>query len=327
MIDRALLLDIPDGILLSTSDPLVFEKQVIYVGDFSKRRDDGSVEYRFSVDEATIDHWVKTHDELLKLGLDVPMPVHHTTDPTARAATALSLSKRADSKGRISLFAKFKFKTLKLATDLKDTQVSLYSPPVLYHQDHTIVRPIRHIAFTDYPVIGDLDAMTIAASYDKPKEQNLMTLKELAVSLGLEPKEDADDAAIAAMIKSAFTDAKKPKEEESKLPVVAGDTPVKQKITDPLMISLARDNREMKIDSLVLSHKLTAAEGAELKKTYASEALSLSAESNQAFDMVMKTLGSRDPIIALSGEQTGAQKKKIEDGPMVKSAKKMAGKS
>lgn len=323
MLDKNLLLNIPDGVCLSTDDPLVFEKQVIYVGSFKKWNNDGTLAYEFGVDEPTIDHWVRTHEELIGEGLDVPMP-HGHDETKPRKATALSLSKKADSKGRISLFAKLKFNDVDCAKTFKNSQVSLYSPPSFKHQDKTFVRPIRHICFTDYPVIGDLDPFTVAASYDLGGKMNM---KSLAKALNLSVKDDATDEQISEQIVSAFKAATKPADtkpaDDKKKPAVAAsqDGIVKP---DPVMISLARDNRDMKIDKLVSQCKITSAAGKDLKaKWVEGDALSLSAESNSAFDSIMSTLNSLEPIVALSGEQTGAQKAKTEESSLVKNAQKM----
>lgn len=330
MIDKNLVLDIPDGISAQTSDPLVFEQQVIYVGDFTKRNPTtGQVEYSFSIDEATIDHWVATHEKLKEAGIDVPMPEGHTEESSKRKSTVLSLSKKQDSKGRTSLFATHKFKDLESAKAHKASKVSLFSPPVFYHQDKTFVRPIRHIAFTDYPVIGDLDpSTTIAASYCS-KEKPSMT-KALALSLGIELPADATDESASKLIEASYKSlqakADPAKADPAKADPVKAD-PVKNQIAnqpDPIMLSLARDNRQMKIDRLVIDRKITSANAKELKEKWAGQDLSLSAESVSAFDSVLSTLEKLSPIVALSSEMSGSQKVPIEESPLVKDAKSRA---
>lgn len=327
MLDKPLLLDIPDGISFSTDDPLVFRKQAIYVGSFAKHKPDGSIEMEFDVDEACIDHWVKTHNDLLEAGIDVPMPIHHVDDPQSRAATVLSLEKDKDSKGRVSLFARLKFKDVKLANDLKDSQVSIYSPPVYHHNKKTFIRPIRHICFTDYPVVGDLDPLTIAASYD-PKEKK-MTLKQLAKALGVELKDDADDAAAGKAITSAFNALKKSvKASEDALEAEKNKPPVEEKPVprDPLTVRLAKENRELKIDGLLNGKKITAAAAKGLKEKWCSETVSLSEDNVQAFDSVIASLETNQPMPVLAGEQSPAQKFDPDSNSLVANAKKRAGK-
>lgn len=329
MLDKTLLLDIPDGICLSTSDPLVFEKQVIYVGQFDKRNPQtNELEYSFSVDEETIDHWIKTHQALLSAGLDVPMPKGHT-ESEPRKATALSYSKRQDSKGRTSLFARLKFKDLECAKEFKDSQVSLYSPPVYYHQKQAFIRPIRHIAFTDYPVIGDLDPLTtIAASYSSGVKP--MSFKAIAQKLGVTVDEKATEEQAEAAITAAWAaKGAAPATPATVVPpttsavaasVASPATPAR----DPLLIKTAVENRQLKIDALVAARKMLPAEAKAMKDSWATETVSLSTENVSAFDMVLKTFNDREPIVALGQEKSGAQQKQVEESPLVKDAKARA---
>lgn len=328
MLDKTLLLDIPDGICLSTGDPLVFEKQVIYVGDFEKRdQQTGELEYRFSVDEETIDHWIKTHNDMLSAGLDVPMPKGHVENEP-RKATALSYTKRPDSKGRVSLFAKLKFKDLECAKEFKDSQVSLYAPPACYHNGKTFVRPIRHIAFTDYPVIGDLDPLTtIAASYSSGAKT--MSFKAIAQKLGVTVDEKATEEQAEAAITAAWA-AKgtvQPAAPATTTTTIAASQVNDAPKRDPLLIKNALENRQLKIDALVASHKMTPAEAKTMKETWAAPTVSLSDESVNTFDMLLKTFNDREPIVALSKERSGAQQKVNQESPLVKDAKKRAEKA
>lgn len=316
MLDKNYILSIHDGVSISTSDPLVFEKQVIYVGDFEKiHPTTGVKELEFSIDETTIDHWVATHQQLVAAGIEVPMPELHTDLPSARKSTVLELSKKPDSKGRISLFAKHRFKDVETAKTFKDAQVSLYSPPVFYHQKQTFVRPIRHIAFTDYPVISDLDpSTTIAASYRSEVKPSMS--KAIAQKLGLTLAADATDAQAEEAIVTAFN-AKTIA--ASQTPPAPAPAPA-----DPLVLSTTRENREMKIDKLLHERRITSAKAAELKKSWAADTLSLSTESVSAWDSLYSTLKGLDPIVALSNEQTGAQNRPGEDSALVKNAKAIA---
>lgn len=332
MLNKDLLLDIKDGDLcLSTNDPLVFEKECIYVGQFDQRKPDGTLELSFKVDEATIDHWIETHDKLLAAGLDVPMPEGHTESASARKATCLSLSKKPDGKGRIGLFAKLKFKDLQCAQTFKDSQVSIFSPKVTYHGQHAFVRPIRHICFTDYPVVADLDPLTtIAASAESPKGSDIM-LKALAKALGIDVAADATDEQVSAAIQKAFKEAgKKPDAKDTKSGDAKPDVKIAASTTgtgtgadvvDPLMITLASDNRAMKIDSFV-GKKLTPAAAAELKKNWTGANISCSTESNNAFSSLVSTFESLPDLVAFSGERSGPQKFDSSTSGLVASAKK-----
>lgn len=343
-LDQNLILyDIPDlEVALSTADPLVAEKQVIYVGTFKKWLDDKQF-LSFDVDEKLIDHWVSTHKELLAAGLDVPLPVKHTDDPEKRRGTVLDLKKKVDSKGRISLYASVRFNSEKIKNDLKSSNVSLYCPPVVRHQDKIFTRPIRHVCITDYPVVGDLEPFTIAAAYDnpsaakpKPKQGNSAMMKALAAKLGLEVPPDASDDAIAGMIFAKFEELmNKDINGDGKVGDAAGgdtpsgDTPTKDTAVaastkpDPMLLSLVRDNRSMKIDSLVAACKLTPARAKELKAKYTGETISL---SNEVFDEIVNEIQSREPIVALSGETSGSQHTPSSESSLVKNALARSGK-
>lgn len=311
MLDQNIIFcKIPDlELSSSTDDPLVLKKQVIYVGSF-KKWGNSKLEFEFEVDEDLIDHWVKTHKLLLEEGLDVPFPVHHTDDPEKRRGTVVSLSKGIDSKGRVSLYANVKFNDEASLKQLKNSQVSLYCPPVLRHQDKTFVRPIRHICATDYPVVGDLEPFTIAAAYDAPKPKvkgNSAMMKALAEKLGLTIPPDASDDAIAGMIFAKFEELMKEdidgdgevggEGEDKPDPAVAA--------SNAAMLDLIRDNRSMKIDRLVSESRITPARAKSLKEKFAGKTVSL---SNEVFDTVYEELASLEPTSLSNGQSsTGSQ--------------------
>lgn len=327
MLDYPILFtNIPDLQLASaTDDPLVLKKQVIYVGNFKKWKNAREVEFEFDVDEELIDHWVKTHPMLLQAGLDVPFPIGHVDDPEKRRGTVVSLSKDVDSKGRTSLYAHIKFNDEKTRDQLKNSQVSIYCPPIVRHQDDVFIRPIRHICSTDYPVVGDLEPFAIAAAYEpaKPKSKgNSVMMKALAEKLGLTVPPDASDDAIAGMIFAKFEELMK-KDVDGDGQVGEGDgegdgeaTPVAAS-NDPMLLSLLRDNRKMKIDRLVADRKITPARAKGLKDKFTGKAISL---SNDAFDALYEELEANDPLVALSAESSGPQRVNRESSVLVKDA-------
>lgn len=344
MLDQTIVLyDVPDlEVALSSTDPLIAEKQVIYVGNFKKWISD-SQNLSFDVDEKLIDHWVATHKELIAAGLDVPLPVKHTDDPEARRGTVIDLKKKTDAKGRISLYASIKFNSQEIRDSLKHSNVSLYCPPSVRHQDKVFVRPIRHVCITDYPVVGDLEPFTIAAAYDDPKKstknplRNSAMMKALAEKLGLSVPPDASDDAIAGMIFAKFEEImKKDVDGDGKVGNESGDTtPAKEEPVaasndaqtkpDPVVLSLVRDNRTMKLDSLVAAHKLTPARAKELKAKYAGETVSLS--NNEVFNEVVHEIESREPLVALSDETSGRQTtSNPNESAIVKNARARTGK-
>jgi hypothetical protein len=322
MLDKSLTLHIADGETNLTPDPshpLRFEKEVAYVADFKKWRSDGTLDMHFEVEESDIDNWIEQHNQQIAAGLEVAMPVEHTTDPLRKGATALQLVKKPDSKGRTALFVLGEFVNEDRKKDLSKTQVSLFSPPEYKHGDHVFRRPIRHIAFTDNPVIGDLDKLrTIAASCIQEKD---MHLRKLAESFGLTLSADQTDEQIAAAIE-AHVNAK------PKVIAASVETTLTDDKPDPVVLSLSRDNRRMKIQQLVALRKATPAEAQNLEKRWAGETLSLSTESISAFDDVYASYMERETIRELSGEvKTPAQKYDKETNSLARAADKINSRS
>lgn len=325
---------------------LTYEKEVVYSGNFVK--DLGNNEQqRFTVDEALIDHWIKTHTELTAAGVKVPMPVSHTRDVEATRAHVKSLTKKLDHKGRMGLFATLEFTKQAYADQLSKTDVSLYSPREIKHQGKTFVRPIEHICFTSYPSIGDLADFTIACSMEAPQPATPPTpptpktpptaqpkgsvmIKAIVDKLGIVAPEGATDEALAGMIYSKFeslkpkADAKKPDGKDVQLEnETVVDPIVKPAVIDPMVIELTNDNRSMKIDTLVADRKITPARGKALKTKFVAEGTL--ALSNDVFSAVYSELEALDPIVALSRETSGSQRtSEMKESSLVANARKMA---
>lgn len=328
MINDTLILDIPAQAAASLGD-LTYEKEVIYVDTFEKNDPQtGELLQRFTVSEADIDNWIKQDVAQREAGLDIHMPVGHVDDPEKTAGTVLSLSKRLDHKGRMGLFAKFKFKTADLAASLKDTKVSIFSPVAYHHNGRMFSRPIRHIAFTNDPAIPDLGPTVIAASAASsiPKGKPKMKISELALQLGIKHGEDLTDDGIGKAIVShvnglteQITKLSKPAEEKKEEVAASVDSALKDQIA-----SLTKTNRKMRIDSLLLSTKIDAAQAKELVDKFCGDNLSLSTESNAAFEAVIALCEKNRPL-QLSGERSGSQGgTKSEESPIVRQARERA---
>jgi len=294
-----------------SGDGLVFEKEVIYVGTFTK----GDVE--FHVTEKLIDHWVKEFEAMSQHGFKVKLPVEHTFDPEKNRGHAIAFSKKLDSKGRIGLFAKLEFLDAEAAKLAHSTDVSIYSPPTYQMGNgYTANRPITHVALTDYPVVPGLDPFeTLAASL---KEVMEMSMKDLAEKLSMSiPAEVTDDAGIAdlivaemARLKAAAADATKPSD--------------KTAVMEASMTKMMKELRAAKIDSLVTACKLTPAEATQWKKTYA-EADAISFSVNDGFDAAFSLAVHRAPITTL-GEKTPSQHKfDPNNNPLIADAKRRTG--
>lgn len=322
MLDKSFIFTQPDldALTCSPTSPLEFEKQVIYVGSFTTHLPDGSVHQKFEVDESDIDNWVQQFSQMSADGVEVPMPVRHTTDPTQKAAKATKLIKKPDSKGRMSLYVSGEFISLDRAKELKASQVSLHSPKAIAVNGKSYQRPITHIAFTDYPSIPDLEQLkALSLSYDKPKELDLMTIKQYAEKLGITVADDMSDEEIEKAIEAHFKKpAQPPTEPSQETKSLSND--------QQALLSMVKENRSMKIDQLAKEGRITPAVAKSFKKEFV-EALSLDRQSTDGFEATASALKEMPAVVSL-GERSGSQKTSSGggDSPLVRAAKLAAGK-
>lgn len=179
-------------------------KELIHTGDFAKYDKDGNVEYTFSVDEDLINHWRDTIELMLAdLGPDaIPMPLEHTRDPDKNRAYIHGAVVGKNSKGKTALYGIVDFIDDDAERLAKSTNVSIHVPPSVTRsvdgKTKTYIRPIAHVAFTNYPVIPGLDGFqTISASYVEDAnlelgDNDMGSLTNLAQRLGI-PTDSADD--------------------------------------------------------------------------------------------------------------------------------------
>jgi hypothetical protein len=308
----------------SAGSGLVFEKELIYVGHFTK----GDQEW--DVTEESIDHWILEFSKMSAHGFKIVLPVEHTFDPEKNRGYVTALSKKPNSRGVMALFGRTEFRDLEAAKLALSTDVSIYSPPTyLMGNGYNAIRPITHVALTTYPVVPGLSPFeTLAASF---AQGSLMVLIELAKKLGLEVPEGADDAAVSEMILKAFTDAKK-----AATPAPATDPAVAASLSellsllkkdtkpasDPneaIMLSMITDNRNLKIDSLVSTFKLSPAEATAWKKAYTPTAMALS--TTDGFEQAYSLALSRTPITQ-PGSRTATQSANLDPAtnPMIADA-------
>lgn len=193
----------------------VYRKELVYPGHFVKKNDQGEVEFELPVDDTLMDHWVATFKKMQEEGVEVPLPIEHTTDPEQRRGTVVDLKKEPNpERGENALYAYVKFRDAKAADLAKTAQVSLYSPPDFTSGKGTkFVRPIRHVALTDYPLIPGLEGFeAIAASHvlraDEftEEEDEMNPLVALAERLGIDLSgvDTNDEEAVAQAIEDAW---------------------------------------------------------------------------------------------------------------------------
>lgn len=334
-----------------TAEPLVFWKELIYVGDFVKETEDSKL--KFSVNKGLLDHWEQTFKSYLANGNEVPLPLGHTTNPELRRGSVVELKQQKNKKGLDSLYGKVVFKDAKAAELAKTTNASILVEPSVTDGKGTVYkRPIVHAALTDYPVIPGLEPFqAIVASRIEEKK---MTVVELAQKMGIDPNTPPDqmfDAIWAAFskLKGGAPPGAPPGAPSGAPPMVkASDTPptgqVAKDVTaetlamsrNPQFVGMLRDNRRMRIEKLATgeSARITPAVRKHLEDTYCKDdKLSLSLlGTDDGFDGVMATLELNEPVFR-TGSRTGIQSpdqialshsQKPENNPLIKNAEDRA---
>lgn len=343
MTPRNIILRCPRGKPFELSkgdDPLVYRKEVAYPGRFVKPNDNGGVEFELPIDETLIDHYVATFSRMKANGIDVPVPVGHTTDPEKRRGTVINMTKEPDPDHGIGLFAYVKFRDEAAAKQFKDSQVSLFQPPQMVDgKGNKYTRPITHVAITDYPVVPDLGPFQpIAASFelslDVELENTSMTFAELATELGVEVPEGAGDDEIAQAIIAAWNTEETPAGEEPPADAGGEPAPLSDPPAIPVAASLVRQvakARKTELDQLCRDKKISPAVRDQLVKKYTTEqhmTVSLSretaGEASDDFDDLVAALSLNEPMFS-TGERTGAQHHKNQGkSPVVADAEKRA---
>lgn len=316
--------------ILSDEKQRLYRKELIHVGDFVKRDKRG--EQRFSVDEVLLNHWQRTHRELVANGIQVPLPLDHSESVEHNRGEIVDMEVGVNDSGMPALFGIVKFRDAEAEKMASTANVSIYVPPEFIDgKNRKYVRPIRHVALTDYPVIPGLGKFqAIAASFegDLPVEQ----LRALAKKLGV-PDDTPDDKLLAAI------DAK-----VSELQAAAGDSdtdtgddddddddeggesgggangqgPVKKVVKEfhpPVaasFINIARRDRTSRLDTLVREGRITTAVRKELAKKYCTDSqvklvLSHKDPDPDGFEGVIAALSLNEPHKHLRAEASGAQ--------------------
>ena len=301
----------------------VYIKELIYAGEFQQ-----SGGARFMVDEPLLMHWASTHDLLTTNGIGVPLPVSHTEDPEANRGQVIGMFVEKNTRGIPALFGRIQFRDQEAAELAKTSQVSLFSPPEFVDgKGNRYVRPIKHVALTDYPVIPALQGFqSIAASFVVPlKKEATMPLKELATRLNIQCE---DDAQLAETIVASF---------EAKSTLILGKDAeievLKKKVpADPLTVTAAhkgmlRDNRSMKLGALVAGGHISPAVKADLEAAFCAEealVLALSRETpTDGFDAIVAALAKNVIVPLGAGNVIVLASDKLEqENPLLEDAKR-----
>lgn len=316
-----LLVDIPE-LELSAESTLTNAshfKECIYVGKFGKTI--GGKRQVFDVTKEVILDWERKGNEMLADGIDIPMPEHHSEDPSSKRAEVVRFESREDSKGRFGLFIHYNFidgVDDKTRDALKASDVSIYAPPEWTDtKGKKYSFPIRHVAFTGYPVIPGLDrTQSIIASFEAPTPEpksKPMDLRTLAANLKIDVPENATDDEIGKLIEDF-----KAKPAQETTPPVSDPTPMAAGFA-----KMAGTARTTVIDGLVAGGHILPPVAEDLKKQYAQpEAIKLSmtseGEINDGFDTLVDGL-KKNTAVKL-GETSGPQHVPDTKSPLVADA-------
>lgn len=326
---------------IATDDPLVVEKELVHVGDFSKHTDDSEVKYKIT--EKLLDHWHKTFAEMSKDSVQVPMPLEHTRNPEARRATLVQTIRKPNKSGKESLFGRVRFKDVKAKADLAASNVSIFVPK----KSGKYTMPIEHVAFTDYPVVSTLEPFAIVASLvesDATEDDN-MTLRELATQAGIDPSITDEQQIMMALAQklAAIPKGPVPGVPVPGVPVVSPRPALPARFSntkdtpEPLggsVLALVKQGREAILLSLSTgpdAHITPAARKILEEKYCTEEVLSLShlPGANDDFDNIIAVLKTNPPLRGKGSQaQTMALSKEDqmnpEKSPLVRNAEKRA---
>lgn len=305
-------------IAASVEGKKLFKKELMPVGTWHKG------EQTWRVDESLLLHWVDTFHKWIEAGHKVPMPVEHTEDPEKNRGFWVDMEVDVGASGVPALFgyADFAEGYEGLA---KTTDVSVYSPPKWTDaRKRTFIRPIKHVALTNDPVIPGLGGfqaivaslggrdvsklLDLAAKFklDATDEDSAalaieaamaMSMKSLAKKLGLEVGEGDDDASLEKAIVAAFKSKGKatPKPDDKKIEASAA------------MVQVVKDNRSMKLDKLLETGRVTKAVRDKLEEKFLSdEAIKASCSSPDGFEDAFAMLMANEPVMSFK-QRTGPQ--------------------
>jgi len=300
---------------------LVFEKEIVRAGEFTKSGRSGKVT-RHVIDERMLDGFVRNFAEMKRDGVHVPVPVEHTVDPEKRRGTVTDMTKRPNGSGVPAVFARIEFRDAEAAKMAQTAGVSVYVPDKIHNgtlgKDYHAA--VEHVALTDYPVINDLAPFKpLALSL---KMENDMTLKDLAAQMGVDPSITDEQQMLLAM-SMKLQQMRGPQQppapapgQPAAPPRPPGPAPARPfgMSREPIALSgtllaMAVENRETKIGRLVERRLITPAVAKDLKATYCTDdalAFSHAEDFNDGFDAVVGALAKNSPVIP-DGKKTGKQ--------------------
>lgn len=283
-----------------------FSKDLIRAGDWVK----ASTGQRFKIDAKWMNDRVAEFGRMKANGVRVPVPAGHTNDPESNRGYLEDLWVDGDTlMGAIDLIGE---KAIALASTC---EVSIYVPEKITDgKGNEYTQPIEHVALVTDPVIsGQQKFVPIAASRGGSVNNvpvcrlsmgdSTMKWQDLCAALGISAEGLDDTTGPAAVVKKIGELAEKNKTlakdaSDAKAALAASRN---KPDPDPVVLRLARENRDMKLNRLVETGKITPAVKAKLAGCFIGEAdanlkLSLDADNDGRFCAVIEALGENDPV-------------------------------
>ncbi len=299
-----------------------FRKEIIRVGEYIHGDDE------FSITPDVLKHWAVTFAQMKKNGVKIPIPNMHDTsgDPDKNRGWVVDMF--VDKDALVMVCDLIGDDAIKAASRC---DVSIFSPPELKDLKGNIYeQPIAHVALVTDPAIPGLGEFVSIAASRRAQEIKTMKWENIGKALGIKDDLTAENAeklicSMAESSKKAVTEqdklfkAQKKELDALKAKPKAEPKDEKPAAPDPLLLNLAVDNRNMKLDALVEAARITPAVKEMLVKQFIGEdraalVLSLQNGTSDQFDKVIEALAEND-VVALKAK-SGPQVLKLhrEDG-------------
>ena len=301
-----------------------YRKAILKTGNFVKEID-GEKELEFKLTEENLKAMAAVSTQYMKDGHKIPIPLGHTDDEDKNRGYVDAIV--FDEKDQL-LYMTAEAIGAKAIEQFEQSDCSCYIPPKWNDSEgREYIRPIRHVALTQYPVISGLGKFeAIAASLVPTRKETPMKFDKIQAALSLsEPL--TEENAEALILGGIGQLVEKAKNAEPADPLKAAREAVKAL---PGAITGAKMGREAKLNALVLGNKISPAVKTKLAEMYTGEdslVLSLTAKEGETeFDKLVAILSENK--VVNTGEKTGHQVQddasKGNENPLLLSAKKMA---
>lgn len=279
-----------------------FRKEIMRIGEYVKG------EMEFDITSEVMQHWVVMFAQMKANGIKVPIPNKHDTsgDPDKNRGWVVDMF--VDNDALVMICDLIGDDAIKAASRC---DVSIFSPSEFKDgKGHIYKQPITHVALVTDPAIPGLgEFVSIAAS--REWENKTMKWDNIGKALGIKDGLNAETA--EKLICASVASSKEVAESQDKLVKAQADElktlkaapkdPPKNEpaVPDAMLLSLAKDNRTMKLDALVEAARITPAVRDKLAEQFigkdcAALSLSLQHGTSGVFDEVVAALADNNVV-------------------------------